>query len=741
VVVFCQDIVPDTVAKTYAADCTLRKYLDVGGKVVVYADIPLWNVGHADNTRTSWWEYGMAGVLDIPGMNWRNNTNSEVTITGAGVEWGLTKTWTSVRWTPVDDPDAFTILATDRNGNAAAWVKHFVPGDTTRGFVRIFDVDVWRETVNPPSIEDLLRVAEYGLPGYPEARVPNPRDGGIHEQTWINLSWISGAFATSHDVYMGENFDDVNNGTGDTFRGNQASTFYVAGFPGFVFEDGLVPGTTYYWRIDEVNDADPNSPWKGDVWNFMIPPKTAYDPYPSDGIASVEPDMILSWKSGFGVDLHTVYFGDDFDAVMNATSGVQMEEKAYDPDPLEPGKTYYWRVDESDDAGTYKGDVWSFTTSDFLLLDDFESYTDSDADGQAIWQSWIGGSGVADNGAQVGNLLPPYAEQTIVHSGSQSMPVLYNNTEGVWNSHAALSLTVLKDWSQTNYTELSLWFRGIPSSTGSFAEDPAGTYTMTASGAGIWNNGPGPGEHYDQFHFAYKTLNGPGSIIARVESILETHPFTPAGVMIRETLDGGSKHHLSCVTTAIGVSSMGRADIGGTTFYTNQGGFTAPYWVRLERDAAGNFLVSHSADGTTWQPVAGDNSPKVTMGSDVYIGLALTSRTSALTTEAVFSNVTMTGNVGEKWMSRDIGILSNDAEPLYVAVSDADGMSAVVTHDDPKAAQTNTWNQWVIPLQALSDQGIDLANVDKIAVGLGTKSGVTGAGGSGRMYIDDIRLR
>jgi hypothetical protein len=54
--------------------------------------------------------------------------------------------------------------------------------------------------------------------------------------------------------------------------------YYVAGFPGFAYPDGLVPGSTYYWRIDEVNSTDPNSPWKGEVWSFSIPPKKAYFP-------------------------------------------------------------------------------------------------------------------------------------------------------------------------------------------------------------------------------------------------------------------------------------------------------------------------------------------------------------------------------------------------------------------------------------------------------------------------------
>jgi hypothetical protein len=466
----------------------------------------------------------------------------------------------------------------------------------------------------------------------------------------------------------------------------------------------------------------------------------ASDPDPPDGAASVDPNMTLSWMAGIGATSHTVYFDDDFDAVANATGGVPVETTSSDPGPVEFGKTYYWRVDESDGIDTYKGDVWSFTIGRSLLVDDFEGYTDDDGTGEAIWQRWTDGSGMADNGAQVGYVLPPYAEQTIVHGGFQSMPILYNNTAGVTDSEVELPLTVLRDWTEKDIEDLSLWFRGIPGSKGSFAKDLAGTYTMTGSGAGIWNNGPRSGEYYDEFHFAYKTLSGAGSITAKIESIQKTHPYAMAGVMIRETLDGGSKHRLAVVTTNIGVSSMGRVNTGGTTFYKNQGGITAPHWVKLERDTTGKFSVSHSTDGMTWRPVSGDKSVNVSMGSDVYIGLALTSRTPALTCEAVFSNVTTTGTVGTQWMNQDIGILSNDAEPLYVAVSNTDGVTAIVAYDDPVAAQINTWTEWIIPLQTFSDQGIDLTDVDKIAIGLGIKSGMTGAGGSGTMYIDNIEL-
>jgi hypothetical protein len=91
-------------------------------------------------------------------------------------------------------------------------------------------------------------------------------------------------------------------------------------------------------------------------------------------------------------------------------------------------------------------------------------------------------------------------------------------------------------------------------------------------------------------------------------------------------------------------------------------------------------------------------------------------------------------------MNQDIGIASNAAESLYVAVSNASGSPAVVANDDPAAATIDVWTEWRIPLQTFADQGINLTNVDQIAIGLGTKSGMAAPGGSGTMFIDDIRL-
>jgi len=86
------------------------------------------------------------------------------------------------------------------------------------------------------------------------------------------------------------------------------------------------------------------------------------------------------------------------------------------------------------------------------------------------------------------------------------------------------------------------------------------------------------------------------------------------------------------------------------------------------------------------------------------------------------------------------GLPNNDAEPLYVAVSNSTGDPAIVVNDDPAAAQAEEWTKWVIPLQTLADQGIVLTDVDKIALGLGTSGNISTPGGAGKMFFDDIRL-
>jgi len=508
------------------------------------------------------------GDNDTLHYTWNNDSSATWGWTGGPVI--PQDTWTMLAVT-LDPDQAVAYVYTDDGGltqatNAIAHIEETV-GALQIGYsydpryVRgiIDEAAIYNRALTEQEIMGLVMgVGE----GYPYALSPTPADGTLHEDTWVNISWRAGDFAVSHDVYLSDNFDDVNDGTEVAFQGNQAAMFLVAGFPGFPYPDGLVPGTTYYWRIDEVNDTEPNSPWKGDIWSFSIPPKTAYAPDPADAAEQVDPEADLSWTGGFGAKLHYVYFGDNFDDVSNAAGGLPQGTATYTPGTLKLAKTYYWRVDEFDVIETHKGDVWSFTTqgavgnpnpangamdvkqtqiitfspsvfaashelyfgtdkevvcdadtsspeykgtrdlgaesydpgmlqwdttyywridevnsanpdspwtgilwsfttANFLIVDDFESYNDldpADPESNRIFNAWLDGYDDPTNGSLVGYETPPFAEQTIVHSGNQSMPLYYDNSVGY--SEATLMLTYPRDWTENGVITLTIWFRG-----------------------------------------------------------------------------------------------------------------------------------------------------------------------------------------------------------------------------------------------------------------------------------------
>jgi hypothetical protein len=378
-----------------------------------------------------------------------------------------------------------------------------------------------------------------------------------------------------------------------------------------------------------------------------------------------------------------------------------------------------------------------------MAVDDFESYGAENP----IWESWFDGLGYGavgapgynpgnGTGAAVGDeSTPSFTEETIVHGGNQSMPLAFdNNKQGYSNySEAQHTFEAARNWADGGITQLSLWFRGHPSSVGSFVEGPVGTYTMTGSGTDITST-------FDEFHFAYKMLNGAGSIVAKVNSVQNTNNWAKAGVMIRETLDPDSAHAMTFVTPAQGVVFEYRPDTGGNNVGGTSGqqaGVTAPYWVKIDRTISGLFTAYHSTNGTTWQTLG--TPLNIQLSANVYIGMALTSHDVGLTCEAVFSNITTTGSVSGQWAHQDIGIASNDPEPVYVALADSSGALGVVAHEDPGATQISTWTEWLIDLTEFSDQGVNLADIKKMMLGVGNPTAPV-AGGSGKMYFDDIAV-
>ncbi|MHC4597361.1 MAG: hypothetical protein ACYS19_20750, partial [Planctomycetota bacterium] len=206
-----------------------------------------------------------------------------------------------------------------------------------------------------------------------------------------------------------------------------------------------------------------------------------------------------------------------------------MTEASHGPLSLDLAQTYYWRVDEVNEAETpvtWQGAVWNFTTQKYFVVDDFESYNDldtTDPESNRIFLTWIDGYDLATNGSIVGYDVPSFTEQTIVHGDRQSMPLFYDNSGTAQYSEATLTLTSGRDWTIRGIEALSLWFKGNPAG---FVEDPAGTYTMNATGVDIWGTA-------DEFRYAWKQLSGDGEITATVESVLwvpGSNDWTKAGV-------------------------------------------------------------------------------------------------------------------------------------------------------------------------------------------------------------------
>jgi hypothetical protein len=184
---------------------------------------------------------------------------------------------------------------------------------------------------------------------------------------------------------------------------------------------------------------------------------TASNPSPTQGAEDVDPDAVLSWTPGEGAIWHDVYLGTDFILVRDANTSSPAHRAAldgavnsYDPCGLEPGGTYFWRIDESNGVDTYTGSVWYFTVRDYILVDDMESYDETND----ISETWLGYPYPdTDNYAFV------YLEQSTVHGGQKSMLFYYDAWFGTYFT-ATRIFSSPRNWSVPGVNHLSLWFHG-----------------------------------------------------------------------------------------------------------------------------------------------------------------------------------------------------------------------------------------------------------------------------------------
>jgi hypothetical protein len=258
-------------------------------------------------------------------------------------------------------------------------------------------------------------------------------------------------------------------------------------------EFARAPGTAGYAANTTVNlggitakyvKLTINSTWGGmavtglSEVRFSCVPVQARAPQPANAAAGVSVDTDLTWRPGREAGSHKVSFGTDQAAVADtAAPTATVTAHSYSPPPLNLGTKYYWKVDEVN-AVTYPGDVWSFTTQEYQVVDDFESYTD--AEGKRIYETWIDGvTDPAKGGSQVGYDVAPFAETKIFYGGKQSLPLAYSGSR----SEAERTFDPPQDWSQHGITTLVLFFRGNPANAG------APIYVKINGTKVLYNNG------------------------------------------------------------------------------------------------------------------------------------------------------------------------------------------------------------------------------------------------------------
>jgi len=672
------------------------------------------------------------------------------------------------------------------------------------------DVRIYNVSLPAYLVADLFNGIE---PAFVKADDPVPADGATYADTWVSLGWTVGERAVSHDVYFSDNRDDVANAASAAFRGNQAlaSTFFIAGLglPGDPYPTGLTPGTTYYWRIDEV-EANGTTKNQGPVWSFSIPPRIAYNPVPPDGAYFIDLAAKLSWTPGFGAKLHTVYFGDNLDTVINATTGgTPLGTTTYTPPgPLVMNKTYYWRVDEFDASATHKGDVWSFTTTIAGL-------------GSAVMERWENISGTALSGLKSDPRYPsaPTVTETVTrfswngpdtdNYGGRISGWLYISATGdytfwlntddngeLWLSTDDDPANVRLIAQETGYTGFDVWNTGEEQSQPIRLVAGQKYYIMA-----LWKEGGG-GDH------CQVAWRGPGIATRTVipGSSLSSQPFSAYGAQPANGATGvrqspnlrwkpglkAASHELYFGTDATavrnatktspeykGTKARGAEDYApgalawGTSYYwrideVNSTNAASPWvgsvWTFTTADFAvvddfEQYTDNDAAKQAIWQTwvdgfgttnngaVVGHTlppyaEPTIVHGGRQSMPLAYDNQTTARNSEA-----SLALSSARDWTVEGVTALSlwyfgdsaNSSERMYISIANRTGAPAIVYNDVTNATTMDLWRRWVIPLQDFASQGINLRDVDRIVIGFGTKGSAT-PGGKGQMYLDDIGL-
>jgi len=204
---------------------------------------------------------------------------------------------------------------------------------------------------------------------------------------------------------------------------------------------------------------------------FLYIPVSARKPSPADGATNVAVDVTLGWRAGREAAEHNVYISTDEQSVIDGTTPVNTVSQAgYGPLSLDLSSTFFWRVDEVNGTDIWPSNVWSLSTQDYRVVDDFESYNDileGEEGSNLVYLTWIDGfDNPATNGSTMGyfEAFQPSMETSTVHGGSQSAPVIYDNGSASISEVTVTpaDLAIGSDWTIGSPETLVLWFFGDP---------------------------------------------------------------------------------------------------------------------------------------------------------------------------------------------------------------------------------------------------------------------------------------
>ncbi len=674
----------------------------------------------------------------------------------------------------------------------ADWAEyHFTtPAQSTQVKLEFFcaasTVPFWIDFVNIYEGEYVPGIEPSGATDPGKAARPAPADGAVLDQTQVVLKWKAGKYAALHDVYFGESPEEVAAATKDNtkvFVGRQKTDLLAAGTTGGPNPTGLVPGKTYYWRVDEVNDANPGSPWKGDVWSFMVRPLIAWKPYPTNGMPFVDPNQALRWEKAAGTIFNTVYLGDNFDAVNNATAGGYMIlEAPYQPGTLKLDTTYYWRVDEFVAGATKKGDVWSFTTRGTGGGVTARYFKGKDLSGAPILtqtegsinHNWSGGEiagGLSDNVSArwTANLEVPFTETYTFTTTSDDGVRLWLDGKLIidnWTDHTSATNTAKASLVAGQVYSLRMeWYDSTGAAVAQLAWEsasvphqivPQGWLQLPLRAAGPspvsgaphapqdltlqWIAGEEATDHDVYFGADAK---GVADADSKTTGIYRGRQKADATSYDPGALDWGKTYYwrVDEINTANAASpwkgavwSFTVADfllIEDFESYTDdEGGRIYETWIDGYTNNTGSTV------GNAQAPFA---ERKIVHEGSQSMPLDYNNANAPFYSEAEY-----TWSASQNWTVNGMdtltlyfrGRLSNGQEKLYVTLKDSAGKTATAVHPNPAVATATSWTAWNIPLSSFA--GVNAAKVKTIIIGLGDRANPK-KGGAGRIYIDDIR--